>query len=421
MDDSSDSERDQLADETEKTVAESSDDASGVIEGEAYEVAEADEQVTSSDADLPGEPETPEPVTASVAEEPAASNTGTPVLALIFGGIVAGAIGYFGASLAPVPESQIDTTELSSDISANADAVTALVGEVETLKAMPAAEQVDYSVDLSALTTANEALLADLSAVRSEFASSYEALEAQLQTLDGRILALETAVPAASGLEVDDELAALRERISDMTAEAQTQLAAAQAEAASVAKAAEEARLAAEAEAEELRSAAEARETELQAMAERQEALIDLKAAAEVGAPYIDFLDELDDVSEVVAASAESGLTSVQALQTSFPPLARTALAKSVSIPEDATAGKRISAFLKRRTNARSLTPQDGDSADAILSRAEAALEAGSVTDALGELSALPEDSRSALQVWIDQAETRIAVLDAIDQMSATN
>ena len=239
--------------------------------------------------------------------------------------------------------------------------------------------------------------------------------------MDARLLALETAVPSADALASGDELAALRERIAEMTAAAENQLATTQTEAASVARAAEEARLAAEAEAEELRAAAEAREAELQVMAARQAALIDLKAAIEAGAPFAEPLGALEEVPDVLAANAETGVPTILALQEGFPAAARAALAQSTLVGEDASAGERFAAFLRSRTNARSQRPRDGADPDAILSRAEATVGEGDLRGALAELEALSGDGQAALAEWLEQANTRLAASEAVDQLSATN
>ena len=108
-------------------------------------------------------------------------------------------------------------------------------------------------------------------------------------------------------------------------------------------------------------------------------------------------------------------------LQQSFADAARAALANAETVSQDASAGERFTAFLKQRTNARSLTPQEGDGADAILSRAEAMMKQGDLTAALSELDALGDGPKAAMQTWLDQAQTREAALAAAEQLTATN
>ena len=106
-------------------------------------------------------------------------------------------------------------------------------------------------------------------------------------------------------------------------------------------------------------------------------------------------------------------------LQQEFPNAARAAVGTVQTVPQDASAGEKLTAFLRRQTNARSLVPQEGDGADAVLSRAEAALAGGDLNVALSELTNLPEDARSAMSGWLADAETRQSALDFVNALSA--
>ncbi len=349
---------------------------------------------------------------------------GVSFILLALGGAVAGAIGYFAATLAPPPpQPELDTSELTTGIAANASSLEAVSAELSELRDAPE-PVVDTSALEGQLTEAIrgiEGLTSDLAAVQTRLEDVASSFEKQALELDGRILALETALPAVTGLAADDELAALRARIEEMTANAQLQLTQTQSEAADIARAAEEARLAAEAEVAEALAVAEARQAELEAMAQRQEKLIDLKISVESGAAFADILEGLDDAPEVLVANAETGVPTIQALQQSFPAAARSALTQTETVPEDASTGERLTAFLKRRTNARSLTPKDGDGPDAVLSRAEAHLGEGDLISTLSELDALSEASKAALSDWLTAAGTRLSAIEAVDELSATN
>lgn len=412
------------------TPPEASEDVSAE-DVQPEEIETEAENATEEDTDTPGDTadaeettsETaPEPETSADASEPESeTKSGASIAALVVGGIVAGAVGFFGASLAPAPPMpEFDTSALDAGITANADAVAALVEEVAAFEATPVTDLSVVEDQLASITQSLDTITTRLASVETALSETTEDLGAKVTALDDRILLLETAAPSANASS-SGELAALRERIAEMTAAAEEQLAAAQLDAASVARAAEEARLAAEAEAAELRAAAEAKEAELQAAAERQAAFIDLKSAIEAGAPFAEFLGVLDPVPEVLATHAEAGVPTILALQESFPDAARAALAQSDLVEEGASAGERFSAFLRSRTNARSLTPQDGDGPDAVLSRAEASLGGGDLRGALSELDALGDSGKAAMSGWMDQANTRLSAIAAIDQLSATN
>lgn len=434
-----------IEDETEAEATESTDVSPAVIEGEAIDVTasegadapkdpdpagtgeseepaepEAEEQV-EAEAEVGAEETAPEPEPAApVPQDSTSSGSGASILALVVGGLVAGGIGYFASTLAPEPAQPVfDTTEIDESLSENAAMVSALESEIAELRAT--ADMSSLESRLSELSQSVEGFSEAIAGIETEIADAASRLETQVSELDSRILALETAVPAASELATGDELAALRERIEGMVTEAEEQLAAAQDEAAQIARAAEEARQQAEAEAADARAAAAAREAELRAMAERQAALIELKSAIESGAPYSELLDTLGTVPDALAANAEDGVPTIQSLQSTFPAAARRVLAETDLVSEEASAGERFTAFLKRRTNARSLTPQEGDGPDAVLSRAEARLGDGDLSAAVSELDALSDEGKAALGDWLEQARTRLSAIEAVDQLSATN
>lgn len=350
--------------------------------------------------------------------------SGTSILALIFGGVVAGAVGYFGAAISPEPDiPAFDDSQLTEGISANTAALANLENTVSELSAAPVTgpDLSEIERELTKLSQSIDALASDLAGVKADLSDAAMKLQDSATALEERVIALETAVPSAGELATDDELAALRSRIQSMTAEAEARLNAAQAEAAQIAQEATDLQAAAEAEAAKIAAEAEAREAEIEAVAARQEALVSLKAAIETGGGYSDLLGTIGDVPVALSAHAESGVPSLQSLQAEFPVAARMALSQATSVSENASVGERVTAFLKRRTNARSLTPQDGNGPDAILSRAEARLSEGDLISTLRELDGLPENALSALSEWTSKARTRQAALDAIDELTGTN
>jgi hypothetical protein len=81
--------------------------------------------------------------------------------------------------------------------------------------------------------------------------------------------------------------------------------------------------------------------------------------------------------------------------------------------------GDRIATFLRNQTGARSLTPRDGMTTDAILSRAEAAVRRADLDAALTELDDLPPAPAAAMADWRAQLETRQAALAALADLAA--
>ena len=137
--------------------------------------------------------------------------------------------------------------------------------------------------------------------------------------------------------------------------------------------------------------------------AQASAALSRVQAAIETGAPFGSALADFSQAStatvpEVLQAVSSTGVPALASLQDEFPPLARQALAAARSetpVPET-TVGK-LSAFLARQTEARSVTPREGSDPDAVLSRVEAAVRKGALNDALAELDTLPDTSKSVL------------------------
>ena len=122
------------------------------------------------------------------------------------------------------------------------------------------------------------------------------------------------------------------------------------------------------------------------------------------------------EVPEALAALAETGVPTRAALAESFPEAARAALAAARA---EAGEGASVSAFLRSQLGMRSLTPRAGDDPDAVLSRAEAALAEGRLSDALAEIEALPETARAAMADWAAQARSRADALVAAEALSA--
>jgi hypothetical protein len=67
----------------------------------------------------------------------------------------------------------------------------------------------------------------------------------------------------------------------------------------------------------------------------------------------------------------------------------------------------------------RALTPREGNDPDAILSRAEAALTAGDVAQALAEIATLPAVAQDALAAWRTQAQLRLDAQAALQALLA--
>lgn len=157
----------------------------------------------------------------------------------------------------------------------------------------------------------------------------------------------------------------------------------------------------------------------LEAESRRALAFSALAARARSGAPYTDelraYLAEPQDrpLPAVVADRAEEGAPPLSALAAEFAARHRAALAAGRR--EDAKGlSAKFGASLASLINLRPAGPSKGTSAAAILSRVEAALEAGNLRAALAEAETLRPEAAAALEPWLQDARARAAIDDAL-------
>ncbi|MEM9708390.1 MAG: mitofilin family membrane protein [Pseudomonadota bacterium] len=342
-------------------------------------------------------------------------------LALLLGGAAAAALGFFAAGnvleTGPDPELTARIGELETNIGDMGGRLEDLAGSLETLRA--AIPEPD---------TATADGLASLSENFAGLTSEFGTLQSDLGALSERVNALPLGV--VEGTQMPDftenfnaQMAQFQEEMARVTGAAEAEFAemtgAAEEELGRVTGAAEAEVAAAMAEAEATRDAAEKAETQ----ATLRAALAKVSTALDTGEPFDTALTALDglEIPAALADVAADGVAPLSALQTDFPSAAREALKASARGPEEGSGTMgRVAAFLVARTNARSLEPRDGDDADAVLSRAEAALRSGDLNTALTEVGGLEDASRAALGPWLDAAESRSAAVDAASALSAS-
>lgn len=334
-----------------------------VEEPQAEDVAdpvhEVQEPVPEAAVDLPSPP---------VLEPKKAS-----AMPAIFGGLVAGAIG-FGAAYLVLPKA--DTT-LSARVSAQSSEIAGLRDAVAGIPV----------TDLSGV----EAVQSAIADQARNMAGRITDLEARLDDLSARAGEEGSLSTAAYAQELD----ALRAEMENLRGTAVAELGAARDAAASISANAEAAALAAAGRA----------------------ALSRIEGALETGAPMGAALDDLAaaiqaDVPAELAA-VRDGAPTLASLQASFPDYARAALATARREGASGEPEGGLAAFLRNQLDIRSVAPKEGDSADAVLSRAEAALRQGRLTDTLAEVGALPEVARAELTEWQGLAEARADALSA--------
>ena len=148
----------------------------------------------------------------------------------------------------------------------------------------------------------------------------------------------------------------------------------------------------------------------------KREALEGIRAALDSGAGFAAELEALAalgvDVPEALA-SAREGVATVSALRREFPAAARAALA---AVRAESPMGGEIGGvegFLRKQFGVRSLRRREGGGTDAALSRAEAALAAGRLAEALAEIESLSAAVRGKMADWAGLARRRLEAIDA--------
>ena len=311
-------------------------------------------------------------------------------LPMLLGGVAAGAIG-FGAAYylfgQPADTSAFDTyrSETDESLQAQSDRLESLAGQLEN------------GPDLSALEQGQAELQDTLSTLSDQLVETREtvaALSARLDEVESRPLTEGASEAASAAYEA--ELKKLQDAMAAQRAEI-----------------------------EQMVSRAEDLETEAETTAQatlRRAALSRILTALDAGGGYADALADLQEtgmeVPEPLTRAADSGVATLPELQESFPDAARAALAAARNASAEAGESGGLSAFIRTQLGARSLEPREGDDPDAILSRAEAATNAGRLTDALAEIEALPEVARAELSDWAGQAARRLEAVAAAQQLS---
>ncbi len=153
-----------------------------------------------------------------------------------------------------------------------------------------------------------------------------------------------------------------------------------------------------------------------------QSALGRIVSAVTTGQPFEAEIADLQangiqDVPPALADMAATGVVTAANLQDRFPDAARASLAAARAASPDVDGGG-IGGFFKQQLGARSVAPRDGDDPDAILSRAEAAMRDGRLADALAEVKALPPEAQEPLSEWLSDAQARHDAQDAVQTLT---
>ncbi len=351
-----------------------------VIE-EAEVVAEAPGETTGADR-------SPRRAETGISDKPGRPDRMVPALVV---GVVALAIGGGAVFLF-----QRNAADQSGDIARISAQIAALSQAVDVARSQdPAA---------SAVTQLEQSL-----------GSSLGDLSVQLGALDTRMNALETRPADAAPAEFAEAVGALRADISTLRDENVRLLADLEAaQSAQDATAADTARLAQELAAAKSDLDA-ARVVQSATQAERFAGpLGQIEAALATGAAYGSAAREFEAITgnplpAALLDTAHTGVASAARLQAAFPAAARSALRAALKSREGRNPIERSADFLRAQLGARSIAPRAGAGPDAVLSRTQAAVDAGDFDAALAEIDALSPEAQAELADWEARARARIA------------
>ncbi|MGZ9809179.1 hypothetical protein ACXN5S_01820 [Pseudoroseicyclus sp. H15] len=319
-------------------------------------------------------------------------------VALVLGGVVAAALGY-GAHWYLTEQSAGDR---ESEIAALQTRIDDLQAELGALPPPP------EEPDLAPLQTAIDSNSTAMDELRADLSGQIEALGTRIDEVerapsaDGTLTQTALESWQAELDSVRAEIADQQERFGALADDAAQRMQEAQDQAAEVQAAAE---------------ASAARATSLAGLSRIQSAL-------EAGAPYEAALAEFQnvysgDIPPALAEAAPEGVPTLSELRETYPAAARAGLATAREEGLSGEEGNRFTAFMRNQFAVRSTQPRDGDAPDAILSRAEAALEDGRLNDALAELNTLPEVVRASMTEWLAAADLRARALAGAEAVVA--
>lgn len=155
--------------------------------------------------------------------------------------------------------------------------------------------------------------------------------------------------------------------------------------------------------------------------------LTTIKTALESGEGFATALDQYESSGggtvPVALADASGGVATMGELRAAFPEAAHAAIRDSILESSGDGVFSSAGAFLRAQVASRSLTPQDGLTPDAVLSRAEAALKRDDLTAALQEIDALASvavNTDGPMADWLAQASARQSAISAYETLASS-
>ena len=405
---------DEASEDAAQDISEEIENAETLLEGTNETVDEVEAAVENADdIDPPTDTNDAEP-TAEPVVAPTAPRKGG-FFPLLLGGLVAGGIGFGASTYLNTQNNGEDTfeAEMTKSLGDQTEAVQSLTTRIDAVESAqegfnlaPLQESIDGNS-----TTLQDALteVTTLSGTVAEFGNRLAAIEKQ--PLAEAVSPEAIAAYERELEELRDVLDTRKTEIEELVANERAAMEASVTEQRSAIEALAAAADQAESSAEEKANLAAARN-----------AMVDVSNAIDKGVPYGDALTSLTetgaiDVPELLVSAAEDGAPSQNSLTEAFPGLAYAALtqARKEKTQEE---GHSFSNFLQTQLGGRSVVPREGDDPDAVLSRAEAAVNSSDIETAISELSALPDSIQPIFSDWVASATARKDILAAAAQLA---
>lgn len=278
------------------------------------------------------------------------------------------AVGEPNEASQPVEDEEVTEAEIESDAptigdieEASAPATTNYSDDIAALRAEFDQQTQSLNAALEQEREKNDALIAEIGALRQDLSSALSSRDAQ----------------------INQELNALRVAVSDLK-DSQPKISAAQIKAG--------------------------------------QSLDTLKLAIDQGTPFANELADVTalapDLTATLSQHAQNGIPTITTLRNNFDAAAR----RAVSAAAQEKAGGGVAGLMARAKNLVSVRPAEprvGDSAGAILSRAEAALDDGDVAYAVREVENLSEAAQESMASWINDARARANAAATIKALEA--
>ena len=254
-----------------------------------------------------------------------------------------------------------DTTAAEARLWAVEGRVEGLVAELESLRSM-----------FGSLAEEGGAITADTAASIAAYRTRIDALQAQVDEITGRQGELTRAIAQAQSTASErvEEAQQLVETASETALTAQNQAA-------------------------------------------LQTRLTEIESALQTGANFSSAAAAIAEISghPVPEKLSQGAVTTAEALGQEFPLLAHAAIRADIAATPTEGGLSGLGSFFKAQVATRSLTPQEGTSADAVLSRMEAALKQGDLPLVLAESNGLSEAAMAEVANWLADVSARADAL----------